>query len=87
MNLDPFEKHTDAEIWRTLELSHLKTIVKGFPQMLQHPVAEGGQNFRYYKISSMCLDFLLPITCGSTIFMVSFLASVRSNSFALQEHY
>ena len=46
-NLDPFEKHTDEEVWSALELSHLKAFVNGLPQGLQHSVAEGGQNLRY----------------------------------------
>ncbi|CAG0885967.1 unnamed protein product [Darwinula stevensoni] len=45
-----FEKHTDDEIWRTLELSHLKAFAKELPQRLRHPVAEGGQNLSYAEI-------------------------------------
>ena len=48
MNLDPFEKHTDEEVWKALELSHLKSFVKGLPQGLQHPVSEGGENLRLF---------------------------------------
>lgn len=29
MNLDPFDKHTDDEVWRALEQAHLKAFVKG----------------------------------------------------------
>ncbi|CAG0894912.1 unnamed protein product [Darwinula stevensoni] len=55
MNLDPFEKHTDEEIWIALELSHLKAFVKDLPQGLQHPVAEGGQNLSAGQKQLICL--------------------------------
>lgn len=46
MNLDPFDKHTDEQVWRALELAHLKVFVKGLPAGLQHEVTEGGDNLR-----------------------------------------
>lgn len=47
MNLDPFDKFSDDDIWRVLELSHLKEYVAGLPEGLQHEVAEGGENLRF----------------------------------------
>lgn len=47
MNLDPFDKFSDEEIWRVLELSHLKDYVAGLQEGLQHEVAEGGENLRW----------------------------------------
>lgn len=47
MNLDPFDKFTDEDIWRVLELSHLKDYVSGLEEKLQHEVAEGGENLRW----------------------------------------
>lgn len=47
MNLDPFDKFTDEDIWRVLELSHLKNYVSGLQEGLQHEVAEGGENLRW----------------------------------------
>ncbi|KAF7646051.1 hypothetical protein LDENG_00194370, partial [Lucifuga dentata] len=44
MNLDPFDRFSDEEIWRVLELSHLKEYVAGLQEGLQHEVAEGGEN-------------------------------------------
>lgn len=29
MNLDPFDKHSDQEVWASLEHAHLKSFVKG----------------------------------------------------------
>lgn len=29
MNLDPFDKHSDEDLWKALDLSHLKQFVKG----------------------------------------------------------
>lgn len=29
MNLDPFNYHNDDDVWRSLELAHLKAFVKG----------------------------------------------------------
>jgi len=47
--LDPFEKHTDEEIWYALELAHLKSFVKGLPALLRHEVSEGGENLRFLQ--------------------------------------
>lgn len=46
MNLDPFDRFSDEDIWRVLELSHLKEYVAGLQEGLQHEVAEGGENLR-----------------------------------------
>ena len=34
LNLDPFDSHTDEELWGILELSHLKNFVSGLEQGL-----------------------------------------------------
>lgn len=47
MNLDPFDKYSDDELWNALEHSHLKPYVAGLPKKLQHDVAEGGENLRH----------------------------------------
>lgn len=46
MNLDPFETFSEEEIWKVLELAHLKDHVVTLPAGLQHEVAEGGENLR-----------------------------------------
>ncbi|XP_030603605.1 canalicular multispecific organic anion transporter 1-like [Archocentrus centrarchus] len=55
MNLDPFDKFSDEEIWRVLELSHLKDYVSGLQEGLQHEVAEGGENLSVGQRQLLCL--------------------------------
>ena len=47
MNLDPFDAHSDDEIWRALEHAHLKSYVTSLADGLQHECSEGGENLRY----------------------------------------
>lgn len=47
LNLDPFDKYTDEELWKVLEVSHLNRFVMGLNRGLQHTIAEGGENLRY----------------------------------------
>ena len=46
MNLDPFDKHTDEELWQALEHAHLKGFVQGLTAGLQYECTEGGENLR-----------------------------------------
>ena len=46
-NLDPFGYYTDDEIWRALELAHLKPVVEQLDDKLLHMVSEGGNNFSH----------------------------------------
>ncbi|TFJ95431.1 phenylalanyl-tRNA synthetase subunit alpha [Platysternon megacephalum] len=50
MNLDPFDKYSDEEIWTSLELAHLKNFVSSLPDKLNHECSEGGENLRYSKM-------------------------------------
>ena len=47
LNLDPFDKYTDEELWKVLEVSHLNRFVSGLNGGLQYTIAEGGENLRY----------------------------------------
>ncbi|XP_006630977.3 ATP-binding cassette sub-family C member 2 [Lepisosteus oculatus] len=55
MNIDPFEKFSDSEIWRVLELSHLKEYVDGLQEGLYHEVTEGGENLSVGQRQLICL--------------------------------
>lgn len=46
INLDPVGLYSDEDVWRALELSHLKNFVKSLPAGLQQEVSEGGENLR-----------------------------------------
>ncbi|NXI19483.1 MRP1 protein, partial [Irena cyanogastra] len=55
MNLDPFDQHSDEDIWRSLELAHLKNFVSSLPDKLNHECAEGGENLSVGQRQLMCL--------------------------------
>uniref|UniRef100_A0A8C6MW78 ABC-type glutathione-S-conjugate transporter n=1 Tax=Mus spicilegus TaxID=10103 RepID=A0A8C6MW78_MUSSI len=55
MNLDPFNKYSDEEIWRALELAHLKSFVAGLQLGLLHEVTEGGDNLSIGQRQLLCL--------------------------------
>jgi ABC-type multidrug transport system fused ATPase/permease subunit len=47
MNLDPFEQHSDNEIWMALEKAHLKDFVMDMDKKLEFECDEGGENLRF----------------------------------------
>ncbi|KAI7815048.1 ABC subfamily C member [Rhyzopertha dominica] len=56
INLDPFNKYSDDEVWRALEHAHLKSFVKGLPAGLNHEVTEGGENLSVGQRQLICLS-------------------------------
>ncbi|NXJ71659.1 MRP2 protein, partial [Rostratula benghalensis] len=55
MNLDPFDQYTDEEVWKALELAHLKTYVQALPEGLLHLLSEGGENLSVGQRQLLCL--------------------------------
>ncbi|KAJ8283939.1 hypothetical protein COCON_G00027890 [Conger conger] len=55
MNLDPFEKYTEEELWKALELSHLKKFVSNQPSKLDLECSEGGENLSVGQRQLVCL--------------------------------
>ena len=55
INLDPFSHYSDDEIWKALELAHLKEYATGLESGLQHEVAEGGENLSVGQRQLVCL--------------------------------
>ncbi|XP_044754616.1 multidrug resistance-associated protein 1 isoform X3 [Coccinella septempunctata] len=55
MNLDPFDAHSDEEVWKALEQAHLKSFVQALPAALSHEVTEGGENLSVGQRQLICL--------------------------------
>ena len=54
-NLDPVGQHSDKELWRSLELSHLNYICNDLENGLDNLVSEGGSNFSVGQRQMICL--------------------------------
>ncbi|XP_027033321.1 ATP-binding cassette sub-family C member 3 isoform X1 [Tachysurus fulvidraco] len=55
MNLDPFEKYTDDDLWNALKLSHLHKFVNNQPAKLELECSEGGENLSVGQRQLVCL--------------------------------
>merc|ERR1719259_1544985 len=55
VNLDPFEKYSDKQMWEALELAHLKSFIASLPGGLNFEVNEGGENLSVGQRQLVCL--------------------------------
>lgn len=55
MNLDPFNKYSDSQLWTALELAHLKGFATSLEAGLDHEISEGGDNLSVGQKQLVCL--------------------------------
>ncbi|XP_056227087.1 ATP-binding cassette sub-family C member 4-like [Seriola aureovittata] len=54
-NLDPFNQHTDEELWNALQEEQLKSVVEELPRKLETVLAESGSNLSMGQRQLVCL--------------------------------
>ncbi|GFN98305.1 multidrug resistance-associated protein 1 [Plakobranchus ocellatus] len=55
MNVDPFGRYSDEQVWSALEHAHLKTFVSGLAEGLLFECSEGGENLSVGQRQLVCL--------------------------------
>ncbi len=76
-NLDPFDEYSDDEIWRAIEMAHLKTMTDELEHGLDHELAEGGANLSAGQRQLVCLARALLSQRVSTIYTPIFYKILR----------
>jgi ABC-type multidrug transport system fused ATPase/permease subunit len=54
-NLDPFNEYSDENIWKAIEVSHLKSWADTLTEGLEYPLSEGGSNLSAGQRQLVCL--------------------------------
>uniref|UniRef100_A0A7I4YK36 Multidrug resistance-associated protein 1 n=1 Tax=Haemonchus contortus TaxID=6289 RepID=A0A7I4YK36_HAECO len=54
-NLDPFRRNSDVEIWKALEVAHLKPFICSLHGALDYEISEGGENISVGQRQLVCL--------------------------------